>query len=359
MRWYAWLFAVATIVAAGFLLPGVQANSIGAAMESAWGLPPLLTAGFIVLGLGFIIFGGVKRIARFAEIVVPFMAAAYLLVGLVIMAMNLQQVPEVFGLIVKSAFGMQAGFGAVLGLAIEWGVKRGVFSNEAGQGTAPHAAAAAEVKHPAKQGYVQAFSVYVDTLLVCSVTAFLILSTGMYNVIDPAGGMLVNHLPGMEIGPGYVQTAVESVLPGFGQGFVALALLFFAFTTIVAYYYMAETNIAFLSRSVHRRCMTLALRPGILLMVGFGTMKTAGAAWQLGDIGAGLMAWLNIVAILILQKPALVALRDYEKQRKAGREPVFGPDALGIANADLWREALDAPETVKAPSFPSASRRRR
>ncbi len=341
MKWYAWLFAAATIVATGFLLPGVQANSIGAAMETAWGIKPAITAACIVAGLGFIIFGGVKRIARFAEFVVPFMALAYIIVALVIMFLNIDQVPEVFSLIFRSAFGMQAGFGAVLGLAVEWGVKRGVYSNEAGQGTAPHPAAAAEVTHPAKQGYVQAFSIYIDTMLVCSATAFLILSTGMYNVFNPEGGMLVEKLPGMEVGPGYAQAAVESMLPGFGQGFVALALLFFAFTTIVAYYYMAETNITFINRKMHRPWMVLALRLGILLMVTIGTLKTAGAAWQLGDIGAGLMAWLNIIAILILQKPAFAALRDYERQRKAGiTEPSFDPEALGIRNAGFWTDKL-------------------
>ncbi len=341
MKWYAWLFAVATIIATGFLLPGVQANSIGAAMETAWGIKPAITAACIVAGLGFIIFGGVKRIAHFAEFVVPFMALAYIIIALYIMFLNFDQVPAVFSLIIKSAFGLQAGFGAVLGLAVEWGVKRGVYSNEAGQGTAPHPAAAAEVTHPAKQGYVQAFSIYIDTMLVCSATAFLILSTGMYNVFNPEGGMLVEKLPGMEVGPGYAQAAVESMLPGFGQGFVALALLFFAFTTIVAYYYMAETNISYINRKIHRPWIVLGLRLGILLMVTIGTLKTAGAAWQLGDIGAGLMAWLNIIAILILQKPAFAALRDYEKQRKAGTlEPVFDPDALGISNAGFWTDKL-------------------
>ena len=341
LKWYAWLFAVATIVATGFLLPGVQANSIGAAMETAWGIKPAITAACVVAGLGFIIFGGVKRIAHFAEFVVPFMALAYIIIALYIMFLNFDQVPAVFSLIIKSAFGLQAGFGAVLGLAVEWGVKRGVYSNEAGQGTAPHPAAAAEVTHPAKQGYVQAFSIYIDTMLVRSATAFLILSTGMYNVFNPEGGMLVEKLPGMEVGPGYAQAAVESMLPGFGQGFVALALLFFAFTTIVAYYYMAETNISYINRRIHRPWIVLALRLGILLMVTIGTLKTAGAAWQLGDIGAGLMAWLNIIAILILQKPAFAALRDYEKQRKAGiLEPSFDPDALGISNAGFWTDKL-------------------
>ena len=351
VKWYAWLFAAATIVATGFLLPGVQANSIGAAMETAWGIEPWITAVCLIGGLAFIIFGGVKRIAHFAEFVVPFMAIAYIIIALLIMFLNIDKVPEVFALIFKSAFGFQAGFGAVLGLAIEWGVKRGVYSNEAGQGTAPHPAAAAEVSHPAKQGYVQAFSVYIDTMLVCSATAFMILSTGMYNVNNPAGGMLVDNLPGMEVGPGYAQAAVESILPGFGQGFVAVALLFFAFTTIVAYYYMAETNISYINRKIHRPWIVQLLRVGILAMVTIGTLKTAGGAWQLGDIGAGLMAWLNIIAILILQKPALAALRDYERQRKAGtKEPTFDPEALGIRNAGFWSDKLS--EARKANGKP-------
>ena len=341
MKWYAWTFAAATIIAAGFLLPGVQANSIGSAMNTAWGIEPWVTATCLVAGIGFIIFGGVKRIARFAEFVVPFMAIAYILVAVLIMLLNVDQVPEVFALIFKSAFGLQAGLGAMLGMAIEQGVKRGVFSNEAGQGTGPHPAAAAEVSHPAKQGYVQAFSVYIDTMLVCSATAFMILSTGMYNVYNRAGETLINNLPGMEVGPGYTQAAVESVLPGFGKGFVALALLFFVFTTIIAYYYMAETNIKYINRKIHRPWLVLVLRVGILGMVAIGTLNTAGAAWQLGDIGVGLMAWLNIVAILILQKPALAALRDYERQRKAGtREPSFDPEALGIRNAEFWNDKL-------------------
>ncbi|WCE05011.1 alanine/glycine:cation symporter family protein [Pseudoxanthomonas sp. JBR18] len=336
--WYAWTFAIVMVVAAGLLLPGVQANSIAQGMETAWGIPNWLTALVVVIALGFIIFGGVKRIARFAEFVVPFMALGYMLMALYVVFTNLGQVPVVFGLIVKCAFGMQAGFGAVLGLAVQWGVKRGIYSNEAGQGTGPHAAAAAEVSHPAKQGYVQAFSVYVDTLLVCSATAFLIISTGMYNVENPAGGFLYEGLPGAEVGPTYAQSAVETVLPGWGAGFVAIALLFFAFTTIVAYYYMAETNIAYINRKVHRPWMTFLLRICLMAAVAYGSVRSAKLAWGLGDIGVGLMAWLNIIAILILQKPALLALRDYEKQKKAGLDPVFDPQALGIRNAELWNE---------------------
>ncbi|WP_459616901.1 alanine/glycine:cation symporter family protein [Bordetella sp. 2513F-2] len=338
-RWYAWIFALATAVAMGLLLPGVQANSIASGMSNAWGIAPTVSAAVVVVLLGFIIFGGVRRIAAFAEIVVPFMALGYILVALVIVLLNIGQVPAMVALIVKSAMGLEAGFGAVLGLAVEWGVKRGVYSNEAGQGTGPHAAAAAEVSHPAKQGYVQAFAVYVDTLLVCSATAFMMLSTGMYNVQGPDGAMLVNSLQGVEAGPGFTQAAVESVLPGFGASFVAVALAFFAFTTIVAYYYIAETNIAYINRKVHRPWLTMLLKLVILVSVTYGSVRSAGAAWDLGDLGVGVMAWLNIIAILIVQKPALLCLKDYEAQKRAGKDPVFDPDALGIRNADWWRGA--------------------
>ncbi len=336
-RWYAWIFAVSTVIACGLLLPGVQANSIANGLQTAWDLPPTASAALLVVALGFIIFGGVHRIAHFAQLVVPFMALAYMLIALTILFLNVEKLPAVVTLIFGAAFGGQAAFGAVLGLAVEWGVKRGIYSNEAGQGTGPHPAAAAEVSHPAKQGYVQAFSVYVDTLLVCSATAFMILSTGMYNVVDASGSALVEHLPGIAAGPGYAQAAVETILPGWGAPFVALALLFFAFTTIVAYYYMAETNIAYINRHTHKPWMVLALRIGILSAVTYGTVRSASLAWGLGDIGVGLMAWLNIVAILILQRPALLALKDYEAQKKAGVDPVFEPEKLGIRNADFWK----------------------
>lgn len=335
-KWYALAFAVATVLATGLLLPGVQANGIAESVSNAFGVDPRVSAAVIVIALGAIIFGGVKRIARFAEIVVPFMALSYILTALVIMLISIEQVPEVFGLIFKSAFGMDAAFGAVLGLAVEWGVKRGVYSNEAGQGSGPHAAAAAEVSHPAKQGYVQAFSIYVDTLLVCSATAFMILSTGKFNVAHPDGSAIVNNLPGMEPGPGFTQAAVESVLPGFGTNFVALAIMFFAFTTIVAYYYMAETNMQYLRRNAAPGWLIMLLKLGIMASVTYGAIRSATLAWGLGDIGVGLMAWLNIVAILILQKPALIALKDYESQKKAGVDPTFDPAKLGIRNATFW-----------------------
>ncbi len=175
-----------------------------------------------------------------------------------------------------------------------------------GQGTGPHAAAAAEVSHPAKQGLVQAFSVYIDTLFVCSATAFMILITDMYNVENPIGGYLVIKIGDVDIGPAYIQGAVESAMPGFGAAFVGIALVFFAFTTLMAYYYIAETNIAYLNRSGKTPWLLTALRVVMLGATFHGAIKTADIAWGMGDVGVGLMAWLNIIAILLLQKPALL-----------------------------------------------------
>ncbi|MDT0204635.1 MULTISPECIES: alanine/glycine:cation symporter family protein [Serratia] len=336
MKWYAWIFALATIFSCGVLLPGVQANSIGASLDIAFGISPNVTAALIALLLGFIIFGGVKRIASFAGTVVPFMALGYIIVACVIVALNIDQLPGVILLVWKSAFGLDAGFGAILGLAIMWGVKRGVYSNEAAQGTGPHASSAAAVSHPAKQGLVQAFSVYIDTLFVCSATGFMLLITGLYNVQGADGAALYTGIAGVAAGPGYVQTAMESMMPGFGSYFVAIALFFFAFTTIVAYYYIAETNVAYLNRKIHRPWLTFVLKIGLMASAVYGTVKTADLAWGLGDIGVGLMAWLNIIAILLLRKTAFTCLKDYEAQLAKGEDPVFHPETLGIKRADYW-----------------------
>ena len=338
MKWYAWTFAIATVIATGLLLPGVQANSIAESLKTALGIDPNVTAAVLAIALGFIIFGGVKRIATFAEVVVPFMALGYIIVACVIVFLHISALPGVIALIFTSAFGADAAFGAIIGMAIQWGVKRGVYSNEAGQGTGPHASSAAEVSHPAKQGLVQGFSVYIDTLFVCSATAFMLLITGQYNVQAPNGAPIFTGVQGVAAGPGYVQTALENVMPGFGSIFVAVALLFFAFTTIVAYYYIAETNIAYINRTVHRPWLTFLLKIGIMAASVYGAVKTADLAWALGDIGVGLMAWLNIVAILLLQKVAFKCLRDYEAQKKAGKDPQFDPKALGIENAHYWEE---------------------
>lgn len=347
VKWFAVLFAFAALIAMAILMPGVQSNSIAAGVENAFGIKPVFTGFAIVLLLGFIIFGGVKRIANAATLIVPFMALGYILLSVVIVLMNITELPGVISLIFRSAFGLDSAFGGIIGMAIAWGVKRGVYSNEAGQGTGAHPAAAAEVSHPAKQGLVQAFSVYIDTLFVCSATAFMILFTGMYNTQAENGSFIVNNLGDVTPGPGYTQAAIDSVIPGFGAGFVAIALFFFAFTTIMAYYYIAETNIAYLMRNRNGKSAMFALKLVILAASFYGSVRTAELAWALGDAGLGIMVWLNVIAILILAKPALITLKDYEKQKKAGIDPVFNPKALGIKNADFWeREYTGDKENV-------------
>jgi len=354
LKWYAWAFAIATILATGILLPTVQSNSIGNAAELAFGtgamldtalgsfsMAKLVTALIVVGVLGFIIFGGVKRIAHFTQVVVPFMALAYIAMALIIIVLHIGDLPAVLGLIFKDIFEPMAMFGAAIG----WGVKRGVYSNEAGQGTGPHAAAACEVQHPAQQGLVQAFSVYVDTLFVCSATAFMILITNQYYVVGTGTEVLAGALPTTieANSPAFTQLALESVMGGFGKTFVALALFFFSFTTLLAYYYIAETNVAYIRRTFKIPYEITILKLALLCAVFYGAVRAASLAWGLGDIGVGLMAWLNIVGILIILfmgGPALKALKDYEAQRKAGvTEYTFDPDKLGIRNADFWRKS--------------------
>lgn len=337
IKWYAVIFAIATILSTVLFLPGVQSNSIALSATNAFDIPVHYTGIGVTFFLGLIILGGVKRIGKVAEIVVPFMALSYILMAVIIIVINITEVPAVFALIFKSAFNLEATYSGVFGMAIAWGVKRGIYSNEAGQGTAPHAAAAAEVSHPVKQGLVQAFSVYVDTLFVCTATALMILFTGQFNVVNPEGGFISENLPGVPFGPEYTQYAIGTHFPSIGKGFIAISLLFFAFTTIMAYYFIAEANLSYLTRNKSSKSAIKLLQLAILSTTFYGSVKTAEIAWTLGDIGVGMMAWLNIIAILLLRKPAYTAFEDYKKQRKAGKDPVFIAKNCGIENTDLWK----------------------
>jgi len=356
-KWYAWIFALATILACGLLLPVVQSNGIGDALVNVFGqggtvnsilgelaLTKVYAAVFIVVILGFIIFGGVKRIASFTQVVVPFMALAYIIIACTIIALHIDQLPGIVSLIFADAFTPMAGFGAAIG----WGVKRGVYSNEAGQGTGPHAAAAAEVDHPAQQGLVQAFSVYIDTIFVCSATAFMILITMSYNVLpDGSTAFIVQNLADDVVinGPAFTQIAVDSVLTGFGKPFIALALFFFAFTTVLAYYFIAENNVSYINKTIKVPALRFFLKVLIMVAVFYGTVAQPGAAWGMGDVGVGIMAWLNIIGIIIIffmSKPAMKALKDYERQKDAGVEKyTFDPKSLGIKNAEFWEERFN------------------
>lgn len=380
-RIYAIAFAVIAVVSTALLLPGVQANAISSSMKNAFGVNQWVIAIILAVILGLIIFGGVKWIANVATAVVPFMAIIYIGMALFIIVLNIDKVPGLFVLIFKSAFNMESAFGGIFGAMIEIGVKRGLYSNEAGQGTGPHPAAAAEVSHPTKQGLVQAFSVYVDTLFVCSATALIILLSGTFNTTDGTtnkdgtphlihdGGIYVEAVDGSKDVSGtamYVQAGIDKVLhgsgykfdpsySGFGSYFVAVALFFFAFTTILAYAYIAETNISYLTRSKKASVTKLWMNiTRFLLIVAavYGAVKTADVAWAMGDLGVGTMAWLNVIAIWILHKPAIKALKDFERQKKekgSGKYAVYHPDPKEVPNATFW--LVDYPKRLKEAHF--------
>lgn len=337
-RTYAIIFALTLMAANGLGTSGIQSNSIAAGLQNAFNITPLYSGIGTAVLLALIIFGGVHRIGKTAQIIVPFMGIGYILVALLIIILNFTQIPSVLKLIFESAFGLDATFGGITGAAISWGVKRGMFSNEAGQGTAPHASAAAEVKHPVQQGLAQAFSVYVDTLLVCTATAFIILFSGLYNVEDGKGGFLVENLPGVEAGTGFTQYGIDFFISGLGKPFVAIALSLFAFTSILAIYYRVETNLSFLYKEKINPKALLLLRLVVLSGVVYGSYSGVTLAWKFGDIGVGMITWLNLVALVLLRKPVLACLKDYENQLKTKGTPVFDPKKTGIKNAAFWED---------------------
>ena len=369
------LFAVLAAVACGIFLPPIHGNSIALSCSQSFGVPVWLVGIVVASLLALVIIGGVKRIANVAQIVAPVMALIYILLSLVVLAVNWQIVPDVFMQMLRGAVGVNEVGGALLGSTIAWGVKRGIYSNEAGQGTGAIVAAAAKVSHPVKQGLVQAFSVYIDTLLVCTATAMMILACKTYNLIDvvqqtPAGAVVtyLQQNPGAPEGePGvfYTTRAIGTVVgPRAGDLIISVALFFFAFTTIMAYYYYAETNLVYLFNRWRRRqyrkhpeqldeleradavfgddrgekVAIWVLRIATIGAVFTASLQTSGFVWTLGDIGVGVMAWINVVAILLLSPKALRALKDYERQKKQGVEPTFDPKELKIEQADFWEE---------------------
>ena len=341
-KWLAVVFAVCAVVACGVFLPPVQSNGIAMSFANTLNVNAAWVGLAVALLIGIVIIGGVKRIANVAQIVAPFMAILYILLSIVILVIHASEVPAVFGDMIRSAFGMNELLGGILGSTIAWGVKRGIYSNEAGQGTAPIVAAAAKVSHPVKQGLVQAFSVYVDTLLVCTATAVMILACKTYNVFDAEGRLLfassVTQLGEPDVS--YTTAAISTLLGAkIGGLVVSIALFFFAFTTIMAYYYYAETNLVYLfGKGRKEHVLIWILRVVLIAAVFYGSLNKASLMWSLGDIGVGTMAWINIIAILLLSMIPFRALRSYEKQKKAGKEPEFDPDELKIKNADFWKK---------------------
>ncbi|MBT2756303.1 alanine:cation symporter family protein [Mesobacillus foraminis] len=339
LKWFAIVSAMVTLMVMGVLWPGVQANTVALSMDNAFGISPAVTGIFVAILLGAIILGGVKRIAKSAEIIVPFMALGYVIVCLITLTFNFTSIPSVISLIFTSAFNLNASFGGLMGSAIAWGVQRGVYATGAGLGSETFESGAAEVSHPAKQGLVQALSVYIDAFLICTSTAFMILITGMYDVKPEGMEPITNKLG--DVAPSlYTQLAIGSVFPKFGTAFLAVALLFFCFTTLVSYYYKAETNLVFLKDHLKIKSFwpNHILKVSLLTTVIYGSVKTADTIWAIGDLGTGAMAWVNLTVVFLLTKTALKVLKDYEIQKKQGKNPIFEPTKLGIKGADFWEK---------------------
>ncbi len=320
-RWMGVTFAVLITLTFGLAFNSVQANTITSAFHSSFGLNKVVIAIILSVITAVIIFGGIKRIAKASEIMVPIMAGAYILVALFIMITNITEVPAVFVLIFESAFGLQEAAGGALGAAMMNGIKRGLFSNEAGMGSAPNAAATADVSHPVKQGLIQALGVFVDTLIICSSTAFIILLSGLYTSKQSDGIILT-------------QQALETSIGSWAGIFLSIIVLLFAFSSIVGNYYYGESNIEFINNN---KLFLNIYRIAVVAMVAFGSLASLSFVWSLADLFMGLMAIINLIAITILGKIAFSALADYTKQRKNGKDPVFYVDSInGLKNVEAW-----------------------
>lgn len=308
-RWWAVTFAVLITLTFGFAFNSVQSNTVANALDMSFAIPREFTAwGLCILTLA-VIWGGIQRISRFSEIVVPVMAIAYIIMAIIIIILNIHRFPEVMSMIVSNAFGFDEAMGGTIGAAMIMGVKRGLFSNEAGEGSTPNAAATASVSHPVKQGLIQTLGVYTDTLLVCTATAFIILCSGIF--MEGHDGIVLT------------QRAIDAGFGGghnFGSTFVSIAIFFFAFTSIIANYYYGETNIRFIRDNKNAIRLYRLLVGGIVYA---GAVTSLDIVWGFADITMALMTLCNLAAILMLGKYAVILLKDYLAQRKAGRDPLY------------------------------------
>lgn len=327
-RWLGILFALSLIFCFGFVYEAVQSNTIAAAAELAWGWNKHAVGVALMILTAPIIFGGIRRVAKWSEAIVPVMAVLYLAMALYIVAANIEMVPQVFGLIFNNAFNFDAAGGGLLGGLISqtmmMGIKRGLYSNEAGQGSAPNAAAAAEVKHPVSQGMIQMLGVFVDTIIVCSCTAFIVLISGV-----PSGG----DYSGAQI----TQMAIVAQVGEWGADFLAVVLFMFAFSTIIGNYAYAESNVQF----IKSHWLILALfRMGVLGMVYFGSVSSVPLVWDMADMAMGTMAWINLIAILLLSPLVFLLLKDYTAKLKMGKAPEFKlsehPGLKRRVKSDIW-----------------------
>ena len=321
-KWLGVLFSILITLSFGLIFNSVQSNTIAAAVNEAFGFNKTVVGIILMILTLVIIIGGVQRIAKFSGVIVPIMAGLYILVALFIVVKNITLIPSIIVLIVKSAFGLNEFIGGTLGGIMLIGIKRGLFSNEAGMGSAPNAAATATVSHPVKQGLIQTLSVFNDTIIICTCTAFIILVSG----IDLSG-----DLTGIQL----TQKALTSEIGSFGSIFIAICIFLFAFSSIIGNYYYGETNIEFLTK---KKIYLTAYRIAVGLMVFFGSVASLGLVWTLADISMAFMAIVNLIAITLLGKYAFKALDDYRAQKKAGIEdPVFKASNIpGLEDVTEW-----------------------
>lgn len=323
-KWMGVTFSVLIIMCFGFAFNSVQSNTIATAFNSTFNANKLIIGIILTVLTLIIIFGGVNRIAKISSILVPIMAVAYIVIALFIIIINFKEIPSLFQTIFESAFGIKQVVGGGIGAALLQGIKRGLFSNEAGMGSAPNAAATATVSHPVKQGLIQTLGVFTDTLIICTSTAFIILLSGA-----PLDG----SVKGIEL----TQMALVSQVGPWGGTFISICILLFAFSSIIGNYYYGETNIQFISNN---KLFLYGYRILVAAMVLFGSVASMDLVWNIADVFMGLMAILNLIAIVLLSKIAIKAFQDYSAQKKAGKNPVFYASSIPELGDEVeeWRD---------------------
>ncbi|MDR0562722.1 MAG: alanine:cation symporter family protein [Spirochaetaceae bacterium] len=319
-RGLAIVFVVIISFTFGFAFNAAQANTIAGACEKAFGLQPLHIGLFLTAITGLVIFGGIKRIANISSMVVPVMAGLYILCALYVIISNITLVPKIFMMIFESAFGIKQFLGGTVGGALMFGIKRGLFSNEAGMGSAPNAAATAHTTHPVKQGLIQTLGVFFDTILICSATAFIVLTY-----------VAEGHTEITESGIQLTQTALQAHIPG-AHVFVAICIFLFAWSSVIGNYSYGEINLAFIST---KKIYLYIFRLMVLAFVLFGSLASMNTVWALADLTMGLMAVINMIAIAALSGTAVKALNDYQRQKKAGKDPIFTKNIIPEISKDL------------------------
>ena len=339
-RVFAIVYSLVMTLSLTFLMPGVQSYYIVQGLHQATHIPAVLLAMGLTLVLGLVIFGGLKRMGKTSQQLSPIAGLLYVGVSFVVIIVNIDKLPGVIALIFRSALGKDALFGAMLGSALQWGIRRGVHANEIGTGTSAVTSATSQVKHPAQQGLLGGLSVYIGTLFVCTTTTLMILVTDSYNVVGQTGEILFQGAPGVAYGNAFVANAIQSVIPipNFGHLFVAIAILIFSFVALTAFYLYAESSLSYLVGN--RQSLFLILRALFLATVFGGTFVVSDTIWTLADIGNGLMAWTNMIALIFIGRQGVIIVNDYVAQRRQGiQAPVFDPTNLGLNIDDnVWHE---------------------